>query len=169
MTTRLIPLALVGVLALTACGGDDVADVDETESPVATDTPTATATESTATDSPTATMTDTSQAGPPVQLEGDVNARGTATVSGGSVAVELGDFFFDPTYIQAEPGQSVQVELTNNGSAAHTFTIEDQDVDVTLDPGQSETVEVTIPQEGSVRFICTFHVGQGMQGAFFTQ
>ncbi|MGA7271652.1 MAG: cupredoxin domain-containing protein [Acidimicrobiia bacterium] len=115
----------------------------------------------------TAASNSTTSPAPPVSLEGQVNDHGQATVEGGSIEVELDNFYFDPTFIAAEPGATVEVELTNKGTTSHTFTVESQNIDIELKPGQSETVEVTIPQSGNLNFFCRFHVGQGMQGAFF--
>lgn len=105
---------------------------------------------------------------PPVSLEGEVNDHGTATVEGGSMEMEADDFYFEPTFVNAEPGTTVDVEVTNEGETAHTFTIDGQDVDIELDPGESETAKVTIPDSGNLPFFCRFHIDQGMQGAFVT-
>lgn len=102
-----------------------------------------------------------------MKLEGNVIVRGQAEASGGSAELTAGDFFFEPTFVKAEEGATVMVALTNGGSAAHTFTVEDQGIDVVLQPGESGSAEVSV--EGTVVFICRFHVGGGMQGAFYTE
>lgn len=60
------------------------------------------------------------------------------------------------------------VHLHNEGDEAHTFTIEEADVDETLQPGDTRDVEVTVPDADVTTIFCRFHQGQGMQGAIFT-
>jgi plastocyanin len=108
----------------------------------------------------------------PVKLQGTVNDKGTKDISGGGdqahLEMELDDDYFSPTYIKAAPGATVTVELENEGDTPHTFTLDDGSVDKKLDPGAKATVEVTIPQDGPLRFSCDFHGSMGMQGAFYT-
>jgi plastocyanin len=103
----------------------------------------------------------------PVELEGTVNDEGTGEVSNGEVEIELDNFYFSPTYTQAETGSSVTVSLFNEGDTPHTFTIDSLDVDEELEPDATVEVEVTLPESGAVRYYCRFHAGQGMQGAFY--
>lgn len=96
----------------------------------------------------------------------DANDHGSADVAGESrVELEADDFYFEPTVLSGEAGQTLTVEVVNEGDATHTFTLEDQGVDVELDPGQSGEAEVTFPDSGALVFICRFHSGQGMRGA----
>lgn len=138
-------MLVVGVLALvaTACGGR------QQGSPASPTVP------------PTA---------PPVQLQGQVNDHGTKDLGTATeLSVKVDDFFFEPTFVKASPGATVTVELDNEGQAPHTFTVESLGVDETLQPGDRKEVQLTLPQSGVVNFICRFHVGLGMQGAFFFQ
>ena len=57
------------------------------------------------------------------------------------------------------------IALSNTGEAPHTFTIKDQDIDEELQPGDEIEVTVTFPDSGSVKFICRFHAGGGMEGS----
>jgi plastocyanin len=91
--------------------------------------------------------------------------HGSEDVSGASEAeVELDNFYFEPTVLEGEAGQTLSVSLHNEGAAPHTFTIEDQNVDEELQPGDEATVEVTFPESGAVAYFCRFHVGGGMAG-----
>jgi plastocyanin len=96
----------------------------------------------------------------------EANDHGTEDVAGASeLEVELDDFYFEPTVLQGEAGQTLTLSLFNEGDNPHTFTIEDQDVDEELEPGQEGvTVDVTFPDSGVVLFTCRFHAGQGMLG-----
>jgi plastocyanin len=107
----------------------------------------------------------------PVKLSGTVNNKGTKDISGAGastkVEVEADDFYFNPTFIKAAAGQTVTVELKNEGSATHTFTSTALNVDKELQPGSSAEVQVTVPKSGDAEFFCRFHKSSGMQGAIF--
>lgn len=154
MKRSLAAIAAIAMIAV-ACGG--AADQAADTTPPATDTPGQTEEEA---------AEQTSEP-PPVKLEGNVIVKGQAEASGGSVDIGTGDFFFDPTFVKADEGATVTVALTNDGSAPHTFTIEDQGIDVVLQPGDTGSAELTV--SGTVGFICRFHVSGGMQGAFYTE
>lgn len=107
---------------------------------------------------------------PPVKLDGTVNNHGAATVKGGAVDIEQDDLYFESTFLKAKAGSTVKVTLENEGDANHTFTIDGQDVDEELSPGDTVDVNVKIPSNGKpVTFYCRFHVSSGMQGAFYTK
>jgi plastocyanin len=92
--------------------------------------------------------------------------HGAADLSGQSeTSLELDDFYFQPTVLIGEPGQTLSIELENEGTAPHTFTIESADIDEELQPGDKVETDVTFPDSGALTFICRFHAGGGMQGA----
>ena len=104
----------------------------------------------------------------PVSLTGSVTDKGTKDASASSsVEIEADDFYFNPTFIKAKPGQTVTVALKNEGKQPHTFTIDGM-VDQMLNPSQTMNVQVTAPQSGALNFYCRFHRGRGMQGAIYT-
>jgi plastocyanin len=106
----------------------------------------------------------------PVALQGKVTNKGTKTLDPGAteLEVEADDFYFKPTFVKAAPGQKLEIEIENEGSATHTFTSTALGVDEELSPGAKKTVEVTVPTDGAAGFFCRFHRSQGMQGAIFT-
>lgn len=106
-----------------------------------------------------------SSAKAPVDLGGSVTNKGTATVAGDSIEVEVDDFYFKPTFIEAKPGARVTLEIKNEGAAPHTFTSSQLGVDQQISPGQSASVKVTVPASGFAEFHCNFHSGSGMRGA----
>ena len=155
--TRGWTIAIAVGLALTAgaCGGD--AEVEGAPaSPTAAPSPT-----------PAATATETPLAEGSIEINGaGINFHDAADVRGdASVEMELDDFYFEPSVLLGDPGQTITIDLRNDGSATHTFTLDDQEVDVSLLPEATERVEVTIPEDGAVVFVCRFHEGQGMRGA----
>ena len=143
---RALMLAVVVVLLAAGCGDDDGSD--------------------NASGSPSAAEADA-----PVQLSGTVNNHGSTDLSteGDSVEVEmeLDDFYLGPTFVKGAPGQTVTVELENEGDADHTFTIDSLSIDETLSPGDTKDVEVKLPDTGVLAYYCRFHKSQGMQGAFY--
>jgi plastocyanin len=103
----------------------------------------------------------------PVSLPGTVNDHGSGDVGdSGTLDLELDDEYFAPTFVNASAGATIEVTLENEGDQPHTFTIDGTDVDEQVAPGASATVEVTMPDSGSLRYYCRFHVASGMQGAF---
>jgi plastocyanin len=96
-----------------------------------------------------------------------VESHGTKDVSGesGKVEIELYDNYFEPTILEGKPGQKVELELKNEGKAAHTLTLSEQTVDAEVQPGDETEVEVTFPDSGELKFVCKFHESSGMIGA----
>lgn len=103
----------------------------------------------------------------PVDLGSEVNNHGTKDLTGSEIEVELDDFYFGPTFIKASPSTTITVQLKNEGTSPHTFTIDSLGVDEELQPGDSTDVSVDLPASGATAFYCRFHQSQGMQGAFF--
>jgi plastocyanin len=94
------------------------------------------------------------------------NDHGTKAVEDrGKTEVEMDDFYFKPTVLEGKPGQTVTLELKNEGQTEHSFTIDSQNVDQELGPGEEAEVDVTIPKSGVVSFYCKFHKSSGMAGA----
>jgi plastocyanin len=101
----------------------------------------------------------------PLQSGETANLHGTADVSGGSQAeLELDDYYFGPTVLTGKPGQSLKLELHNEGSVEHNFTMEGA-VDDDLEAGKTAEVTVTFPQTGSTLFFCKYHAeSKNMRG-----
>jgi len=96
-----------------------------------------------------------------------VESHGTKDVStaSGKVEIELYDNYFEPTILKGKPGQMVELELKNEGAATHTFTLAEQSVNKEIQPGDETETEVKFPASGELKFVCTFHEGEGMIGA----
>lgn len=97
-----------------------------------------------------------------------VNDHGTKTFTTETfeLELELDNFYFEPTFIKA-PGESkATLELFNEGSATHTFTIDALNIDEQLSPDARKTIEVELGTETRYEFYCRFHGDQGMRGAF---
>jgi plastocyanin len=102
-----------------------------------------------------------------IQIAGqDANDHGSMDVTGSDEAeLELDDFYFEPTVLEGEAGQTLTVELENEGDATHTFTVDELGVDEEVQPGDRGEAEVTFPDSGALLFYCRFHQGGGMRGA----
>lgn len=110
---------------------------------------------------------------PPVSLSGkvtdldNVDLRQEGTTA--SIMVVAYDYVFAPTFIRVAPGATVKVFLQNSGTANHTFTVDGQPVDASLDKGKTATADVKAPSSGVVTFYCRFHRSSGMQGAVYVK
>jgi plastocyanin len=79
-----------------------------------------------------------------------------------AVVVTAADFAFTPTCVQAAPAQGVQ--LVNEGTATHTFTVAGTPVNVTAPAGTAiDGPPLGLPP-GTYAFSCRFHGAQGMTG-----
>jgi plastocyanin len=79
----------------------------------------------------------------------------------------LTKFYFKPTFVRVTPGGKVTVKVENEGNTDHNFSITALNIDQTIAKGQDKEITFTLPSSGAVAFFCKFHVGSGMQGAFF--
>jgi plastocyanin len=98
---------------------------------------------------------------------GDTGSNGeTGSNSGGSddvaLKVSVANYQFSPATVKVDSGDAI--ELTNtNPQTPHTFTVDGEDIDVSLDPGSLTTVKIDLPP-GTYPFECTFHSSMGMRG-----
>jgi plastocyanin len=101
-----------------------------------------------------------------ITINGDAaNDHGSADVAGkDEMELELDDFYFDPTTLQGTPGQSLKLEVKNEGSTEHNFTLEDQNIDQDVEDGEDASVTVTFPDSGVLEFYCKYHRSGGMVG-----
>jgi nitrite reductase (NO-forming) len=99
------------------------------------------------------------------QPKASPSAQAAASTTTGALQVEQVDYRFQPPDLTAQAGDPVTVELVNHGSTAHTFTIDELNVDKSLDPGQTATVTFTPTARGIFEFYCRFHRSSGMTGS----
>ena len=70
-------------------------------------------------------------------------------------------FTFSPSTVTATQGQTIT--LDNVSTAAHTFTVTGQGIDVETQPGKTAQVTIDLPP-GTYPFVCRFHESMGMTG-----
>ncbi|HEX2240696.1 MAG TPA: cupredoxin domain-containing protein [Actinomycetota bacterium] len=81
----------------------------------------------------------------------------------GALSVSAVDNSFEPASLSAPSGSEVTVEVTNDGSNPHTFTIDDLADTSTIAAGETASASFTMPDE-SVTFYCTIHGEDAMSG-----
>jgi plastocyanin len=90
------------------------------------------------------------------ERSGDVHEGATGS---DAVEVVLQDDAFVPETLHLEAGTEVNVEVLNEGSNGHNFTIDALDLSTgTVEPGQVVTATFTVPI-GTTEYHCTFHPG----------
>jgi plastocyanin len=85
----------------------------------------------------------------------ETSAPGTSAADDGEATADATvvarDFEFAPSTVTIPSGGTI--EVTNEGGATHSFTMDDDSVTEDIDPGA--TVTVTVPTAGA--FHCRFH------------
>lgn len=84
------------------------------------------------------------------------------------VNLEADEYYFEPAFLRGTPGQKLKLEIENESSTLHSFTIPEQSLDMDIPPKGKVVVEVTFPPSGVVRFFCRFHSELGMDGELLT-
>jgi hypothetical protein len=56
-------------------------------------------------------------------LSGPMEDRGMAEASGGAITLDASEFAFSPTCVEASGGQSLEVTVTDSGSALHNLSV----------------------------------------------
>ena len=98
-------------------------------------------------------------------------ACGGGSSSGGSAALNINmtatEFKYDPNVINASPGQTINLTVKNTGSVQHTWVLDQGNIKLTIDPGQSASKTFTAPTApGTYQFYCDEpgHKEAGMVG-----
>ena len=73
--------------------------------------------------------------------------------TGGGTSITIAGFAFDPNTITVSG--PTEVTITNDDDITHTFTLDDDSVDETIDAGATATVTVDVSQ--TTGFHCTIH------------
>jgi len=62
-------------------------------------------------------------------LSGPIEDRGTAKAAGGAITLDATEFAFSPTCVEAGAGETIEVTITNSGSALHNLSVESIGID----------------------------------------
>src|SRR5438105_727609 len=95
-----------------------------------------------------------------------VGSSGVYRLDAGTIfrVTETVEFYFAPTVLTGTAGQTITIELKDEGSLPHNFTLDDQNIDQDVAPGSNAAVTVTFPQSGILQFHCKYHFAMGMVG-----
>jgi cytochrome c oxidase subunit II len=92
------------------------------------------------------------------------NGSDSSEAGGGSseqIAIVASDFEFDTSKVEVEPGSTTAIDLQNEGEAEHSFTVEELDVEVEAEGGESATGNLEAPDEDvTYEFFCEYHPDQ---------
>jgi plastocyanin len=88
----------------------------------------------------------------------------TAAHSTATLALEADSYYFNPTFVQGDPGQPLALTVHNDAGVTHNLSIPSQAVDQDIPAQGTVTITVTLPAAGGVAFFCKFHTAQGMNG-----
>lgn len=87
------------------------------------------------------------------------NVHDGAAAGSNAVEVTVHDDEFEPATLELNAGDEVSIEVHNEGSSQHNFTIDDLDLSTgTVDPGHVVTATFVVP-DGTTDYHCTFHPG----------
>lgn len=79
-----------------------------------------------------------------------------------------GSYKFSPGEIVLSAGETVQFNITAE-TEFHTFTVDDLEIDVSVDAGQTEKLVFTFEKSGTYKLYCIPHEAQGMVGTITVQ
>lgn len=149
-TRALCTMAAAALLitSAVACGGGETAGGQPTETATTEAQPTG---DQTTTDEPTGDQTTTDE--PTGEDSASPEDHGGGS-SGSGAALRIENFAFTPSTLKASAGATIEVE--NEDSAPHTFTVDGENVDVRLDGGQSLDVTLDL-SPGRYGFHCEIH------------
>jgi plastocyanin len=98
-----------------------------------------------------------------------ISDHGTKDVKSESeLDLEADDYYFAPTFLRGTAGHKLKLEIENESSTLHNFSISEQRIDMDIPPKGKVMVEVVFPSSGVVRFFCKFHSALGMNGMLLT-
>jgi plastocyanin len=93
------------------------------------------------------------------------NSHGTQSAAGKStLALEVDNYYFSPTFLKGNPGQTLTVTINNDSGTEHNFSIAGQPIDTDIEAKGKASVTVTFPASGVLAFFCKYHSGKGMNG-----
>jgi plastocyanin len=80
-----------------------------------------------------------------------------------ALTVTQANYMFTPSTPKVASGDAITVD-NSTPDTPHTFTVDGENIDVTVAPGTSQDVTIDLPA-GTYPFFCRFHQSQGMTGA----
>jgi nitrite reductase (NO-forming) len=96
----------------------------------------------------------------------DVRPAPPASAGAPNHPVRATEFAFSPTEFRVQAGVTVNVELRNEGSIFHTFTVTDLNFELEANGGQTTSGAFRAERVGTYEFVCSVpgHAQSGMRG-----
>ena len=91
---------------------------------------------------------------------GEEPADGSADVAVPAETLVMVDDAFQPQAWEVREGTYT---VENRGQALHNLTVEGADIDIDVQPGDSQEVEIGL-DPGEYEMVCEYHIAQGMTG-----
>lgn len=91
---------------------------------------------------------------------------GAGPVHAATITVEADDNEFIPEEVTAQEGDTIVFE--NVGAAPHIATASDGSFD-TGNLNAGESAEVTVDEEGTIEYVCSYHLALGMEGVIVVE
>jgi plastocyanin len=110
--------------------------------------------------SSTPSGSDTTQP-PPASPSASQSSGGGGGPTSATIQAGKGGFVFSPSTLTVAQGATLTVK--NAGTVPHTFTIQSNNINEVMNPGQSATINLSLAP-GTYPFVCTFHESSGMTG-----
>jgi plastocyanin len=87
------------------------------------------------------------------------DSEGTGDGGGGAsgTSITIRGLAFNPNALSGGAGETLQITVTNEDAVEHSFTLDDDSVSQDIEGGDTQTVEVTLPDSGSIGWHCKYH------------
>ncbi len=76
---------------------------------------------------------------------------------GGGTTLTIQGFAFHPDSLSGPAGSTLSITITNKDDVTHSFTLDDNSVTKDVPSGQTVTVQVPLPNSGTLGWHCRFH------------
>jgi plastocyanin len=98
----------------------------------------------------------------PGESTGGAASTEDAPATGGSLLVELDDFYIEPKEITGKAGETLAVTAFSEGTQTHTLTIEALGVDREFPPSDTQEFSLPLNKAGEFKVFCRYHRDKGM-------
>ena len=71
--------------------------------------------------------------------------------------ITIQNFAFNPDTISGSAGETITIAISTKDSVEHSFTLNDDSVSKDFEDGDSGTVQVTLPDSGTIGWHCEYH------------
>ncbi len=97
---------------------------------------------------------------------GSSDASSEPVAGAEEVTVRAGDLWFEPERIEASTGAALNITVRNDGAVFHDFTIDELDLMIDVEAGDTVTAGLLDLEPGSYDFYCSVpgHARAGMTG-----